>query len=147
MFQDIAPSLIDRVVGRGRSIFILDQYGYTDVPFNLIQTISSTLKKPEVILTFGYDWLANFVQDYARLSKMLISIGVGPINRNEYDALRGTHRGVGLMIQRHLHKAFFRIAPYFTPFFITSRESNTAYLLLHLSSHPRARDVMAGMHW
>jgi hypothetical protein len=38
-------------------------------------------------------------------------------------------------------------ARFYTPFFITSRESNRDYWLVHLSMHARARDEMAKLHW
>src|SRR5262245_40003669 len=44
--------------GRGnRAIFVLDQFGYTDVPFSAIQRILSSLNNAEVILTFASDSL------------------------------------------------------------------------------------------
>ena len=46
-----------------RMIFILDQYGYTDVPMGTIRKIFARLKNAEVILTFNVDSLINFLND------------------------------------------------------------------------------------
>ena len=155
MFQDALPLLIRDVQRRGSTIFFLDQYGYKDVPFALLDRIFRELAKPEVILTFAFDHLSAFVQDYTALNRALIRIGAGGLGREEYQAALGRIGGLELLIQRCMHKAFLRAAGYFTPFFVTSRGSaaaasggsNLAYWLLHLSAHPRARDVMTGLHW
>ncbi len=38
-------------------------------------------------------------------------------------------------------------AKFYTPFFIRSEEAHRDYWLLHLSNHPKARDVMMELHW
>lgn len=145
-FEEALPSLLKDVCGRGNTIFVLDQYGYTDVPFNHLSLIFHTLNKPEIILTFNYDSLATWVQQYDRVNNTLCRLGVGPINREEYElSVRDGHRE--FFIQRVLHRAFLAFAGYFTPFFIMSRGSNMAYWLVHLSSHAWAKHVMQRLHW
>ncbi len=58
-FEDALPSLLKDVKGHGSTIFALDQFGYTAVPFDLLRQIFATLSKPEVILTFVYDQLVD----------------------------------------------------------------------------------------
>lgn len=145
-FEDALPSLLEDVKGRGYTIFVLDQYGYTAVPFGLLSQIFETLNKPEVILTFNYDQLVTWVQQYDRVNLALTKLGVGAIHQDEYEAsVRAGHRE--FFIQRVLHKAFLKFANYFTPFFVMSRGSNMAYWLVHLSSHARAKHVMQRLHW
>lgn len=154
-FRDALPSLLQDVQGRGKTIFLLDQYGYTDVPFGLLDRIFRDLDKPEVILTFAFDHLRAFVQEYKALDRALTQIGAGGLPQDEYDAAVGLPGGVEFLIQRWMHGAFLKTAGYFTPFFVTSRGdaatassgSNLACWLLHLSAHPRARDVMTALHW
>jgi len=154
-FQAVLPDLLTNLQQRGRTIFILDQYGYTDVPFSLLDRIFGELRRPEVILTFAFDYLASFVRDYSSLSNALLRIGAGTLPKEEYDLALMRYGGLEFLIQRRLHSAFLRTAKYFTPFFVTSRSegsggvrgSNLAYWLLHLSTHPLARDVMTGLHW
>jgi three-Cys-motif partner protein len=146
-FEDQLPNLLSYLDGRGRTIFILDQYGYKQVPFNLLSTIFTSLRKPEVILTFMYDHLASFVQQFDRLNQALADMNAGQIERGEYEAAIRQKGGLEFLIQSTLRRAFLNIADFYTPFFITSRDSNLAFWLVHLSTHARARDVMTGLHW
>ena len=146
-FESILPKLLVDVKGRGATIFFLDQFGYTQVPFALLRQIFATLSKPEVILTFAYDQLVTWVHDYDRLNRRLTELGVGSIGRDEYEAAMKQHNGREFFIQRTLHHAFLSFAKFYTPFFIMSRKSNMAFWLVHLSVHARARDVMTGLHW
>jgi three-Cys-motif partner protein len=154
-FQDALPSLVQDVQGRGRTLFILDQYGYKDVPFELLSRIFRELRSPEVILTFAFDHLSAFVQDYKALNSALGRIGMAALPREEYDVALSQPGGLAFLIQRRMHGAFLSTAGFYTPFFVTSRGdgtdgsrgSNLAYWLLHLSAHPLARDVMTGLHW
>ena len=43
-----------------RSLFLLDQYGWSDVSFKTIRKIFSELANPEILLTFAVDALINF---------------------------------------------------------------------------------------
>ena len=155
MFQEAFPSLIQDVQRRGRTLFILDQYGYKDVPFELISQIFRQLRSPEVILTFAFAHLTAFVQDYEALNRALSRIGVTALPRDEYNVALTQPGGLEFLIQRRMHRAFLSMASFFTPFFVIfrgdgtngSRGSNLAYWLLHLSTHPLARDVMTGLHW
>lgn len=146
-FEEALPTIQSRVRSRGRTIFILDQYGYQQVPFRLLTEIFKNLIRPEVILTFAYDHLEGFVQEYGRLSKALNKLGVASISRDDYQASMAIRGGREFFIQRVLHKAFLSYAQYYTPFFIVSRKSNLAFWLVHLSMHARARDVMTELHW
>jgi three-Cys-motif partner protein len=146
-FERWLPSILDFVQRRGQTIFILDQYGYQQVPLRVLSGIFAHLTRPEVILTFAYEHLEGFVQQFDQLNKALNKLGVGAIDREQYEASMRVSGGREFFIQRVLHKAFLSHARYFTPFFIRSRESNLAFWLVHLSIHARARDVMTELHW
>lgn len=154
-FEDAFPRLLERLKGDGKAIFILDQYGYTGVPLSILSQIFGELEKPEVIMTFAFEYLSGFVQDFADLNASLVKFGLQPTPREEYEAALAAKGGLEFLVQRRLHGAFLSVATYFTPFFITSRDdaetgkggSNLAYWLVHLSEHHHARNVMAGLHW
>ena len=148
--QDAIVQQIQHNQRAGRAIFILDQYGWSDVPFPYIQRIFANLSKAEVILTFATDWLIDYLSKEESFKKAYNSTGL-----HEYLPLQhllqekkdsAQWRSV---IQAHLHRSILASsgARYYTPFFIKSTEANKSFWLLHLSNHPRARDVMTGLHW
>lgn len=151
-FADLAPALITRAKGRspksGRALFVLDQYGYDDVPVNLLQAIFSTLKRPEVILTFYVDSLINFLS-HDNLKAFERNTGLtGAITAADLDkAARGP--GWRRLIQSALYERITSQsgASFFTPFFVRPQKGHGDYWLLHLSHHWKARDVMAQTHW
>jgi three-Cys-motif partner protein len=58
-------SEIKKRPGNERSLFILDQCGYKDVPFDLISLILQILRNAEVLLTFAVDFLASVRRESA----------------------------------------------------------------------------------
>jgi len=153
-FSQVAKRVVDRLHAEpGRTIFLLDQYGYGAVTFDTLKYIFSTLSQPEVILTFGYDWLANFVGTYESVCAKFNTLALPPPPYEEYLKACGGKFGVPFFIQRQLTREFRNVAQFFTPFFITSRDdgplrgSNLKYWLVHLAQHERANDVMKRTHW
>ena len=69
--QNIIRLVKKRTPQSGRSIFILDQYGYKDVPRSVINNIFSSLPKAEIILTFNIDSILNFISKniYKKIDK------------------------------------------------------------------------------
>jgi len=134
----------------GRTLFILDQYGYKDVPFSKIKYIFSQIPNAEVILTFATDWLINYMTSTPQYKKAFESTGLGEmidideLLENKFDKEEWRR-----IVQYELHKAILPLsgAEHYTPFFITSRESKRSFWLIHLSNHHRARDVMTQLHW
>jgi three-Cys-motif partner protein len=130
-----------------RTIFLLDQYGYSEVPFSALRRIFDALPKAEVIMNFATDSMLNYMADSAEwragvakfadetFAQSLINVNDGPAGRRA--------------VQRLLHEKIFREsgATFYTPFFITSRDSNRSYWLVHLSGQVRAQDVMKQQHW
>jgi len=53
----------DRSRRAGRALFVLDQYGYSDVPMQCLRDIFAKLKHAEVILTFYIDTLINYLNE------------------------------------------------------------------------------------
>ncbi|MDO8802507.1 three-Cys-motif partner protein TcmP [Phenylobacterium sp.] len=153
-FSQEIPKIIERLQHeRGRAIFILDQYGYNAVSFDSMSRIFRELPSPEVILTFSYGFLNSFLSEYGKLSKAFEGIGLEAPPRDEFDRAQWEPNGRPFFIQRQLIKGFRAAAPFFTPFFIKSRDSgplrgsNLSYWLVHLAAHERANDVMKQTHW
>lgn len=153
-FQAEADSIIEFIKRKsprnGRSIFVLDQYGYKEVPKQLIQKIFRNLPSAEVILTFGVDSFLNFVSD-KRLSKELLDeIGVpDALQGRTIEEIKSSERDWRQFIQCGLYRNLVSRcgAKHYTPFFIRNKKGHGDYWLIHLSQHHRARDVMTEVHW
>ena len=144
------PEIIDFVQNRGRSgrvIFVLDQFGYLDVPFLTIIAILQALDNAEIILTFATDSLIDYLNNSDDTQERLQRLGVSlpPKAIDDAKAQRDWRR----VIQFSLHEQIQQKtgAKFYTPFFIHSTEAHRDYWLIHLSGHQRARDVMVGLHW
>lgn len=130
----------------GRSIFVLDQYGYTGVLLATIRRIFKKLKKAEVLLTLATDWLVDFVADSPTSVKALAPLELEP---GRLLAAKEDSRDWRRAIQHLMYEHIVREsgAAYYTPFFIVSPDAHRSFWLLHLSGHARARDEMAKLHW
>ena len=132
----------------GRSIFLLDQCGYKDVPLSVCRYILETLPRSEIILTFAIDWLIDYLSANVSSLKAVapVEISEDQVSRFlETKELRGHRYLVQRLIIRQLQSGTG--APYFTPFFIRSRDAGRDLWLIHLSKHPTARNVMTSSHW
>ncbi|ASW47729.1 hypothetical protein XJ27_18555 [Xanthomonas hortorum] len=134
----------------GRSIFLLDQYAYRDVPAHVIKRILHTLPRAEVILTFGVDSFINFASDTGLTHSLLAQIGIpDALQGRTFEEIKSSERDWRLFIQGSLYRGLVDRcgAEYYTPFFIRNRQGFGDYWLIHMSQHHRARDVMTQVHW
>jgi three-Cys-motif partner protein len=151
-FEDEADRIIESIRTAGtrvhRAIFVLDQYGYADVPFPVLRRIFERLPQAEILLTFATDYILGYLADRNESHAALTRMSGDPAFAKRVIDLRDEPDGRRL-IQTLLHERIHRSsgASFYTPFFITSRESNRSFWLLHLSPHARARDVMTRLHW
>jgi three-Cys-motif partner protein len=146
---DEVVRFIQRKGRTGRSIFLLDQSGYKDVPFGLLSRLFATLPQAEVILTFAVDALADYLGNNPTSEQIVKDLGFGDdLDLRDFAKTKGASDR-RFFIQSRLSPVMHRRsgARFFTPFFIVSRESNRDYWLVHLSMHERARDEMARLHW
>jgi three-Cys-motif partner protein len=153
-FQDQANDVIEFIRRKsprnGRSIFALDQYGYKEVPTQLIQKIFTNLPCAEVILTFGIDSFLNYANDRKLTQRLLDDVGIPDVLRGRtFDDIKGSEKDWRFFIQSCLYPALVMRcgAKHFTPFFIRNTKGHGDYWLIHLSQHHRARDVMTEVHW
>lgn len=153
-FEDHLPNIIQSIRSRGRagrSIFVLDQYGYTAAPADLLRRIFNTLPNAEVFLTVAIGWAATYLPD---LRTAAAQLGIP----QDFLSLVASHGEDGprvddmptlFRLQVLLREVFATAAGsrYYTPFFIVSRKSNRAYWFLHMANNARANDVVKTLHW
>ena len=133
----------------GRSIFVLDQWGYSDVPMTSVRSIFSTLERPEVILTFAIDSLLNYLQADSAALELYRQFGVDDRFIAEWNCNKADDALGRLITQRALMSNIQNNsgAEFFTPFMLWSPTDNRWMMLAHLSRHQAARDKMLGVHW
>jgi three-Cys-motif partner protein len=151
-FEDVSDEIIRRIQIKGRahrSLFFLDQYGWSGVTFQTIRQIMASLQNPEIVLTFMVDHLVNLLSD-----KMIDTPGLRAIDLSREDVRSmlemKEQRGWKRLIQNTLYEHIQRHtgAHYYTPFFIhPDGGSHRDYWLLHLARHHQAREEMGKIHW
>lgn len=153
-FQDEADGIIQFIKHKsprnGRSIFVLDQYGYKDVPTTLIQKIFTNLPSAEIILTFSVDAFVNFASDKKLTQELLDEIGISEVWQGKsIEEIKSSEKDWRFFIQSALYRSLVTRcgAEYYTPFFIRNKKGHGDYWLIHMSQHYRARDVMTEVHW
>lgn len=151
LFEDVCPDVLTHIQRKGpahRSLFFLDQYGWSDVRLQTIRTILATLKNPEILLTFAVDSLIDFLSMKTAETQALLNID---LNREDVRALTDLRTGDGwrYLIQHGLYRHIQDRtgSRFYTPFFIHSVGAHRSYWLLHLSNHREARDEMGKLHW
>lgn len=130
-------------------MILLDQYGYKDVPTPLIRRLLEQLPRTEIILTFAVDAFINFASDSVATHGTLNNLGLPNVFKGRtLREIKSDGRHFRLFIQSCLYRGLTEAcgARYYTPFFIRT-EGHGSYWLVHLSQHPRARDVMTQVHW
>ena len=131
----------------GRSIFILDQCGYSAVPFDCIRNILDSVQNAEIILTFAVDYLIDYLRNERPNRKLLNNpeLDLDSLASKLEKSDPRWRRLIQLDLHQHLQEN--TNARFFTPFFIHSKDAHRDLWLVHLSRHHRARDVMVGVHW
>ena len=146
--NDIIAEIRRRQPRAGRSLFLLDQCGFSQVEISLIARIFSELPAAEIILTFAADALTNFLAETPEFVRMVTPLELTERRISDLIQLRNGDGGRALVqrvLRGHIRDATG--ATYDTPFFIRPRQSRRALWFLHLSRHPTARDVMIQCHW
>ena len=151
-FEDVVDDIIAEVRRRqpraGRSIFLLDQCGYSKVGMALVARIFRELPAAEVILTFAADILIHLLSERPAFIQAVEPLGLTQPQIRDLIQLRNGDGGRAL-VQRVMREHIRTVthAAYDTPFFIRPGDSRRALWFLHLSRHPTARDVMIQCHW
>lgn len=151
-FEDLLPTVLADIRKRqrqGRSFFVLDQWGYTDVPVQCLQQIFSSLHRPEAILTFSIDALLNYLRNDGTGLEGLKQFGIDPAFVSMWNELKDDENFGRATAQRSIMEAIRNNsgAQFFTPFMMYSKTDKRWMLLAHLSKHQAARDKMLSVHW
>lgn len=150
-FEDHFDSIVAEIKRRqpksGRSIFLLDQTGYSHVNLLLVKRILDELSASEVILTVAMDALRNYAHQSDRFRKAVAPLHL--TSEQIQKILEGKNLISDGMCQRlfRSHLRSVTMASYDTPFYIKPSHSRRALWFVHLSKHPKARDVMIQTHW
>jgi three-Cys-motif partner protein len=134
----------------GRAIFLLDQYGWSQVSFRAIRSILEQLQKAEVFLTFSVDALIDYLSSRSHEMRAFGEIDVDPALVQELVRLKEAQQlGYRILIQNGLyrHIQFATGAPFYSPFFIKSPDAHRSYWFIHLSKHREARNEIGMIHW
>ncbi len=151
-FSSMAGAVIAEVERRsprsGRSLFVLDQYGYNQVPLPVLKQIFTALRQAEVVLTFNIDSLLNYLNQtnvarFERNTGMTNAVSAADMDKHQRSP------GWRVRVQASLYQRLTEGsgATYFTPFFVRPDKGHGDFWLLHLSKHWKARDVMTSAHW
>ncbi|RYG89161.1 MAG: three-Cys-motif partner protein TcmP, partial [Alphaproteobacteria bacterium] len=134
---------------RGRSIWLLDQYGWSSVAFGSMRKILGQLEKAEIFLTFSVDALIDYMSESRLEQQGYRDINLDPGFIKELTADRGEGPAWRTLIQNTLYKHLKNEtgAEFYSPFFIHSHEAHRSYWFLHLSRHREARNVIGNIHW
>lgn len=146
-YQSIVSDILTKARA-GRSIFLLDQRGYGQVPLRICRSILGSLSRSEIILTFAIDWLLDYLSSNTSFLKAVAPIEITERQVADFLASKGD-RGHRYLVQRLIarHLKMATDTPFFTPFFVRSVEAGRDLWLIHLSKHPTARNVMTSSHW
>ena len=134
---------------KGRSLFVLDQYGWSDVAFRSMRAILSALQKAEIFLTFSVDSLIDYMSEKRLKQQGYRNIDAEPAFVRELIEEKAEGPAWRTMIQNSLYSHLREAtgAEYYSPFFIRSPEAHRSYWFLHLSRHREARNVIGNIHW
>ncbi len=94
-FEQACPGIVERIQHKGRaqrSLFFLDQYGWSDVRLATIRGLLSRLKNPEILLTFAVDALINFLSVKTPETQALLAVELA---REDVRALMDMRHGEG----------------------------------------------------
>ncbi|MDO1582478.1 three-Cys-motif partner protein TcmP [Rhizobium oryzicola] len=151
-FEDVFPTISARIEKRtrgsvGRSIFLLDQLGYTDVNLEIVRQILR-FSAAECILTFAVGWLIDYLSKNPAIVQRTAPIELSEAQISEFLRLKADWGG-RYVIQRLLlqHLKFRTGTTFQSPFFLRSQKARKDLWLLHLSHHVKARNVMVDSHW
>ncbi|MBL4832146.1 MAG: three-Cys-motif partner protein TcmP, partial [Aliivibrio sp.] len=134
---------------KGRSLFFLDQYGWSNVAFGSVRQILSRLAKAEIFLTFSVDALIDYMSPthVNRESYKLIDADPGFVR--ELLSIKDTGAAWRTLIQNELYRHIQKKtnAEFYSSFFIKSPEAHRSYWFIHLSRHREARNEIGKIHW
>ena len=145
------PTIVDdisRWSTAGRSIFFLDQCGYTDAPNQDVRLIYQSLPKSEVIVTYNFGSIYDYMNENARFLSAMGPLGVTADRLRSLLKERRRQAGrffagrlLGRILKENVGSRFA------SRFFLHSDAANRDMWFVHYSKVPRSRLVMSEAHW
>lgn len=131
-FETVFPEICRRIEGRtkrgvGRSIFLLDQKGYSDVAFETVRKILR-FSAAECILTFAVGWLIDYLTDKPQTLKRVSPIEISEGQLRDFLRFKD-EQGGRYVIQRLLlrHIAEATKSKFQSPFFLRSKKPGKTF--------------------
>src|SRR3954470_19918816 len=106
LFEQACPDILTHIQKKGtahRSLFFLDQYGWSDVRLVTIRTILGMLKNPEILLTFAVDALIDFLSEKTAATQALLNVELAREDVRELMSLKNGE-GWRYLIQNGLYR-------------------------------------------
>ena len=145
------PSIVQEIAAwspAGRSIFFLDQCGYTDAPNEDVRLIYQSLPKSEVVVTYNFGSIYDYMNENARFLTATAPLELTPDHLRallkERDRQAGRYfagRLLGRLLKANVGSR------YASRFFLHSDAANRDMWFVHYSKVPRSRLVMSEAHW
>lgn len=155
-FKDKVATIVEDIKKRSptaRSIFLLDQYGYSDVPLELIRYIFAELPGAEILLTFNVDALLNYLneknlRDFNKKTGFNIDSLLDSGLHNKDTRPEDWRLAAQAILHKDLVDGCFPDGEgHHTTFYIRAMGGHGDYWLVHLSRNLTARNVMVDIHW
>lgn len=157
VYERIVKDIKNNTQRTQRAFFILDQYGWAEVPFEVINGISQQLSHAEFLLTFTPDAIIDYASadenKLAGMTKAFQKVGLD-ISPQKIAEIRNENQHPDKSIQRMVAQELLAQelkkklqSKYFTRYQIKSVESHRNLFLVHLSQHPTAHNEMMEVHW
>ena len=132
----------------GRSIFLLDQCGYSDVPHRDVRFIYEQLPKSEVIVTYAFGSIYDYMNESSEFLSALAPIELSPDHLRELLKAKEAQAGryfAGRLLGRYFQQNVG--SQFASRFFLRSERSGRDMWLVHYSKVLRSRLVMSEAHW
>lgn len=149
--SDALPTVIQEIADwtpKGRSIFFLDQCGYSDAPNRDVRLIYQSLPKSEVIATYNFGSIYDYMNESAEFLAAIEPFELTPdqlralLKERERQAGRYfAGRLLGRLIKMNVGSRFL------SRFFLRSEAAGRDMWFVHYSKIPRSRLVMSEAHW
>jgi len=135
-----------------RTIFFLDQCGYSKVDMRLIPDISTALgNKAEFIVNLAISWMLDFMKGDDQFRDIFAKLGVSEyVNLDDLLRIKQERQGDWhYIIESRIGPAVWRATqcPFYSPFYVRPVDHRRGYWLLHLAPHERARTAMMDVLW
>lgn len=149
--SDALPTIVRQIAEwspTGRSIFLLDQCGYTDAPNRDVRLIYQSLPRSEVIVTYNFGAIYDYMNEGARFLAAMAPLELTADHLQallkEREAQAGRYfagRLLGRLFKENVGSKFA------SRFFLRSEDAGRDMWLVHYSKLPRSRLVMNEAHW